>query len=183
MLGFNEPEVQEQAGMGVEEAVGLWRDVVLPVKKKMGLRLGSPGMSSDANRSLPWLDSFFEKLGGVEASGVDFLVLHWYGMDVEEMKRWLEMCHDRYGGLKVWVNEWACSRMGQIGESCSEGEVEAFVREGMRWMDVCEWVERYAYFGMGQGRTVGGWVGEGSNFVEGMKGEERLTRVGRVYCE
>ena len=183
LLGFNEPEISDQANLSVDEAVKLWREKVLPVKNKLGLKLGSPGMSSDPARALPWLDLFFEKLGGPKGAEVEFLVLHWYGTEIEEMKKkWLSMMHERYG-LPVWVNEWACSRMGQ-GRS-SEEEVETFVREGCRWMDETEWLQQYSYFGLGQGRTVGEWVGEGSNFLDksGGEGKEVLTRVGKVYCE
>ena len=67
LLGFNEPEIEGQANMIVEEAVGIWRDLVLPAKQKLGLRLGSPGFSSDRARSVKWMDGFLEGLGGFKA--------------------------------------------------------------------------------------------------------------------
>ncbi len=179
LLGFNEPEVSEQANMSVEEAVQLWRDVVLPVKRKFGLRLGSPGMSSDVSRSKPWLDSFFSQLQSNDE--VDFLVVHWYGPHFGDMQRFLQDMHSTYN-LPLWVNEFACSTMGN-GEASVE-EVEAFLREAVPWLDNCEWVERYAYFG---NKDVGTWVGRGSNFSEDGGAAEtegkRLSRVGKLYCE
>ena len=179
VLGFNEPEIPEQANMSVDEAVQLWRDVVLPVKRKLGLRLGSPGMSSDAGRSKPWLDAFLSKLQG--GSEIDFLVVHWYGPHFGDMRAFLEDMHQVYG-LPLWVNEFACSSMGN-GEASAD-EVERFIREALPWLDNCEWIERYAYFG---NKDVGTWVGRGSNFTEEGGAAEtdgkRLTRIGKLYCE
>ena len=182
LLGFNEPEIDSQANLPVEQAVKLWRSDVLPAKQRFGVRLGSPGMSSDVGRSKVWLGAFFEQLG--EEAGVDFLVLHWYGARFEDMKRFLVDMHDTFK-LPVWVNEFACSKMGdgEIGEE----EVERFLREAVKWLEQCEWVERYAYFGNGQGRTVGSWVGVKNDFceeVEGCEGTDgrQLSRIGRLYA-
>lgn len=179
LLGFNEPEIPEQANMSVEEAVQLWRDVVVPVKRKFALRLGSPGMSSDVGRSKPWLNAFLSQLHG--AHEIDFLVLHWYGPHFGDMRNFLEDMHRTYG-LPVWVNEFACSSMGN-GEASAQ-QVETFMREAIPWLESCPWIERYAYFG---NKDVGSWVGRGSNFTEPGGSPEsdgkKLTGVGRLYCE
>ena len=185
LLGFNEPEIERQANMRVEEAVSVWKDVVLPAKQKLGLRLGAPGISSDRARSLKWMDGFLEGLGGLKLSGIEFLVLHWYGTGFEEFRRWVVECHERWG-LPVWVNEVACSRMGN-GEVGWE-EAEAFMRRAVEWMEETEWIERYAFFGLGQGMSVGEWVGAGNNFLEEAEGCEktegrRLSNIGKTYCE
>ena len=182
-LGFNEPEIPDQANLSVDEAVTLWRDSVLPAKRKFGYRLGSPGMSSDVSRSKPWLNDFFGKLGGEDE--VDFLVVHWYGPRWEDMKSFLEDMHATYQ-LPIWVNEFACSMMGN-GQA-KESEVEAFIKDALPWLDACPWIERYTYFGHGQGRTVGDWVGMASNLLETGPGSEgtdgrRLSRIGRLYAE
>lgn len=183
LIGFNEPEIPEQANLSVETAVDLWRRIVLPSKRKFNLRLGSPGMSSDVSRSKPWLSSFLAQLNGED--GIDFLVVHWYGPRFADMREFLEDMHRTYG-LPMWVNEFACSSMGD-GEA-TQDEVEAFIREALPWLDECEWIERYAYFGNAQGRDVGSWVGRQSTFTEVVEGDggtdgRRLSRIGRVYCE
>lgn len=176
LLGFNEPEIPEQANMTVEQAIELWKQVVLPAKAKFNFRLGSPGMSSDVGRSKPWLNSFLSQLGGQD--GIDFLVVHWYGPSFNDMRAFLEDMHSTYG-LPVWVNEFACTRMGN-GEATVQ-EVEAFIREALPWLDSCPWVERYAYFG---NHDVGNWVGKASNFTESSGGQgSQLTSVGRLYCQ
>lgn len=176
LLGFNEPEIPEQANMTVKQAVELWKQVVLPAKANFGFRLGSPGMSSDLGRSRPWLNSFLSQLGGHD--GIDFLVVHWYGPSFNDMRAFLEDMHGVYG-LPVWVNEFACTRMGN-GEA-TVTEVEAFIRDALPWLDACPWIERYAYFG---NHEVGSWVGKASDFTEsaGDQGSQ-LTSVGRLYCE
>jgi hypothetical protein len=189
LLGFNEPEISEQANLNVANAVETWRRKVLPAKEKFGLRLGSPGMSSDVSRSKPWLSSFLAQLGDSgpthSGSGIDFVVLHWYGLHFADMQAFLEDMHTTYG-LPVWINEFACSRMGQ-DEACAD-EIEAFLRQALPWLDQCEWVERYAYFGNAQGRDVGTWVGRASNFTEVAEGARdtdgrKLSRIGKLYCE
>jgi hypothetical protein len=176
LLGFNEPEIPEQANMTVEQAVELWKQVVLPAKAKFGFRLGSPGMSSDVGRSKPWLNSFLSQLAGQD--GIDFLVIHWYGPYFNDMRTFLEDMHATYG-LPVWLNEFACTRMGN-GEA-TVPEVEAFIRDALPWLDACPWIERYAYFG---NHDVGPWVGRASSFVESPGGQgSQLTSVGRLYSE
>ena len=179
VLGFNEPEIPDQANIGVEEAVQLWRDVVLPVKRKLGLRLGSPGMSSDVSRSKPWLNSFFSQLQ--DKDEIDFLVVHWYGPHFSDMRTFLEDMHATYR-LPLWVNEFACSTMGN-GEANMD-DVERFIIEAVPWLDSCEWVERYAYFG---NKDVGTWVGRASNFTEEGGAAEtdgkQLTKIAKCYCE
>jgi hypothetical protein len=190
LLGFNEPEIPDQANMSVEEAVQLWRDVVVPVKRKFGLRLGSPSMSSDVGRSKPWLNSFLSQTQAQGGSEVDFVVVHWYGPHFGDMRAFLEDMHHTYG-LPLWVNEFACSTMGN-GEAPAS-QVGAFMREAVPWLDSCPWVERYAYFG---NKDVGSWVGRGSNFTEdagagagaGAGADpaidgKKLTSVGKLYCE
>jgi hypothetical protein len=155
LLGFNEPEIPDQANMAVEDGIRLWREVCLPARQKWGLRLGSPGISSDLARSGPWLDAFLGGLG--EGERPNFLVCHWYGRRWADMRWFLEECYRRWG-LRMWVNEFACSSMGSAEGEVGEEEVVAFLREALPWLDAWEGVERYAYFGNGQGgrRWAGG---------------------------
>lgn len=179
LLGFNEPEIPDQANLSVEDAVRLWREAVLPAKNKFGLKLGSPGMSSDVSRCKPWLSSFLSQLNGQD--GIDFLVVHWYGASFNDMRRFLEDMHASCK-LPVWLNEFACSHMGN-GEASAD-EVEGFLKESLPWLDRCPWIERYAYFGNAQGQDVGTWVGRASNFFEqaATPDQRALTIVGGLYC-
>ena len=121
---------------------------------------------------------------GLKPSGIEFLVLHWYGTGFEEFKGWVVECHERWK-LPVWVNEVACSRMGN--GQVEMDEVEAFLRKAVMWMEDTQWVERYSYYGLGQAMNVGEWVGAGNNFLEEADGCEktegrRLSNIGKLYC-
>jgi len=147
---------------------------------------------------VPWLDKFFtsflqareerddSSLGrGVTASGVDFLVLHWYGIAAAEMFVFLETMHDRYR-LPIWLNEFACSRMG--GTESTETEVSNFLKEAVPWLEATPWIERYSYFGNAQKQDVGNWVGTRSNFTERQQkavdtGGVVLSSVGSLYLQ
>lgn len=99
------------------------------------------------------------------------------------MQWFLEECWRRWG-LRMWVNEFACSSMGN-GET-SEREVEAFIREALPWLEGCEFVERYAYFGNEQGKSVSEWVGRQNSFSvkeAGGPDERVLSMVGKLYTE
>jgi hypothetical protein len=182
LLGFNEPEIASQANMGVDEAVRLWRETCVEARRRWGLRLGSPGISSDWARSAPWLDAFLVGLGAGERP--DFVVVHWYGREWREMRAFLERVWQRWG-LRVWVNEFACSAMGD-GE-VGVDEARGFLDEAVPWLEQCEWVERFAYFGMGQGMSVGEWVGRGSDFLidapEAETEGKALSELGKRYLQ
>lgn len=175
-FGFNEPDIADQANMGVDEGVKLWKDFVEPAKKKFGFRLGSPGVSSDP-KGKRWLQEFFQKLGREGSDNVDFLVVHWYGMNVGDFEGYLKDMHDTFG-KPLWVNEVACSCMGGRPEGVRVEEVEGFLQEAMQFMDGCEFVERYSYFG--SKTDVGDWVGKANNFTDEGK---TFTRIGRMYTE
>lgn len=92
------------------------------------------------------------------------MVLHYYGPNVEDMKHFLQDMHDTYR-KPIWLNEFACSKLGN-GQA-SEGEVMSFIQEAIPWLESTDWIERYAYFGMGAERSVTSFVGEASNFLSG----------------
>ena len=135
-------------------------------------------MSSDVSRSKPWLNDFFATLAS--GHGIDFLVVHWYGPRFADMQRFLEDMHATYN-LPLWVNEFAYSTMGN--GQVSVGQVEAFMREAVPWLDTCPYVERYAYFGHGHE-----WVGTANEFNEAAQGCEAtsgktLSRIGKLYTQ
>ena len=74
LLGFNEPDLGEQANMTVERALELW-----PRLEATGMRLGSPAVAWGGADAGGWLDRFMTgaKEGGYR---VDFIALHWYGV-------------------------------------------------------------------------------------------------------
>lgn len=73
LLGFNEPDHEEQSNLTVEEALALW-----PKLQSTGAkRLGSPATANDPRLPSSWLHNF---MAGAKAKGlrVDFICVHRY---------------------------------------------------------------------------------------------------------
>lgn len=158
--------------MSVAQAVQLWRQNVLPAKAKYGFKLGSPAMTnSDAGKK--WLQEFLKQLGG--DAKIDFIVVHWYGLDVNNLKQFIEDIHKTFN-KPIWLNEFACTTFG--GKVPSQGDVENFEREALKYLDSKAFVERYAWFGAA---TNNGSMG-GVATVNKLANNGSLTSVGKIYC-
>ena len=173
-MTFNEPEIATQANISVAEAVTLWKQYVLPAKAKFGFRLGSPGMSSDA-KGKAWLRDFLSALAG--GDGIDFLVVHWYGTEMPELASHLGEMYDTFK-KPLWVTEFACTSMRAEAPATAE-QVAEFLRQTVPFLDRCDFVERYAYFGAM--KSVGDWVGEANCLHD--KDGAGLTSVGKLYAQ
>lgn len=159
--------------MPVAQAVELWKQYVLPAKKKFGFKLGSPAMTnSPAGKK--WLHEFLNSLGG--HAEVDFIVLHWYGLNFKELEDHLEDMHKTFN-KPIWLNEFACTTFG--GKIPSEQDVVNFERAALKFLDEKEFVERYAWFGAATNKGSMGGVA----LVNELAKEGNLTTVGKVYCE
>jgi len=172
-MGFNEPDIESQANLSVEDAVKLWKEHVLPTKAAHpGVRIGSPGISN-APEGINWLKRFFIELGGTGQSGVDHVVIHYYSPDVEHFKVYVQQVHNQFK-LPVWVTEFGCTRWDP-GNPPSEEEVLWFMREALNFLDSAPYVERYAWFGSMRD------VGEGVGKTNGLQQEGGLSEAGKLY--
>jgi hypothetical protein len=173
-MTFNEPDIPSQANMSVAEAVALWKQYVLPAKEKFGFQLGSPGMSSDP-KGKAWLQEFMAKLGGGDE--IDFVVVHWYGTGMPQLASFLG---DMYNTFKkpLWLTEFACTSM-RTDAPVEVEQVGDFMKQTIPFLDSCDFVERYAYFGAM--KSVGDWVGEANCLHD--KESTGLTSPGKLYSE
>lgn len=171
-IGFNEPDHPGQANMSVGQAVQLWKQHVLPAKKKYGFKLGSPAMTnSPAGKK--WLQDFLKQLGG--DAQIDFVVVHWYGLDVNNLKQFIEDMHKTFN-KPLWLNEFACTTFG--GKVPSQQDVEKFEREALKYLDGQAFVEKYAWFGSATHDNSMGGVA----VVNKLANNGNLTSVGKIYC-
>jgi hypothetical protein len=76
VLGYNEPELPDQSNMSVELAASEWIRCIEPLRK-IGMRCGSPGISS-APQGVTWLKDFRARIQAA-GSDFDFYCIHWYG--------------------------------------------------------------------------------------------------------
>ncbi|MBI9113475.1 sigma-70 family RNA polymerase sigma factor [Sanguibacter suaedae] len=146
LLGFNEPDLAEQSGMSVEEALAAW-----PRLEATGLRLGSPAMAWGADTPGGWLDRF---MTGAQEQGmrVDFITLHWYGSDfspaaVDQFLGYVDAVHARYG-LPVWVTEYGLMGFGAERTYPTGPQLTTFIEGTTAGMEQRPFVERYAWFGL-----------------------------------
>jgi hypothetical protein len=150
LLGFNEPDVAEQANMSVRQALELW-----PRLLASGQRLGSPAPAQDAATPGGWLDTF---MTGATARGyrVDFIALHWYGATnnpataVAQLRRYLQAAHDRYH-LPIWLTEYALIDFSpgvQTPRHPAPAQQAAFITASTTMLDALPYLERYAWFAL-----------------------------------
>ena len=146
LLGFNEPDMDGQANMSVEDALAAW-----PKLQDTGLRLGSPAVAYGGDTAGGWLDRFMK---GAEAKNlrVDFITVHWYGSDfsdaaVQQFLGYVDAVHVRYD-LPIWVTEYGLMNFTGSPKYPTGAQEAAFIRGTTKGMEKRKFVERYAWFGL-----------------------------------
>ncbi|GAB2616874.1 hypothetical protein Aab01nite_29900 [Paractinoplanes abujensis] len=146
LLGFNEPDMDGQAKMTVEEALADW-----PKLQATGMRLGSPAVAFGGDTKGGWLDRF---MTGAEQKGyqVDFITLHWYGSDfseaaVNQFLGYVDAVHKRYG-KPIWITEYGLMNFGGSPKYPTQAQLVTFIEGSTKGMQKRSFVERYAWFGL-----------------------------------
>ncbi|WP_238007248.1 sigma-70 family RNA polymerase sigma factor [Dactylosporangium sp. AC04546] len=146
LLGFNEPDLKEQANMSVQQALDLW-----PQLQGTGLRLGSPAPAYGADTPGGWFDQF---MSGIKSRGyrVDFIALHWYGGDfstaaTNQLKSYIQNVYNRYK-LPIWITEYALMRFDNGTVYPSTDQQVTFVKNSTAMLQGLSYVERYAWFSL-----------------------------------
>ena len=140
LLGFNEPDGQDQANMTVEEAVKLW-----PKLMATGSRLGSPAPKMTSK----WLHQFMAEAKAKHLR-VDFLCLHWYG-DItkpdalESLRSFLEDYWNRYH-LPIWLTEFSGADFKWHKRKTTLEDNARFAVAACQLLESLPYVERYAWF-------------------------------------
>ena len=96
------PQHAGQSNLSPQQGADLWRTHLQPLKAQ-GIRLGSPAPTS-APSGKTWLQDFLTACGGCT---VDFIALHWYGINSTQFIVYLQDFHDTFK-RPIWVTEWAC---------------------------------------------------------------------------
>jgi hypothetical protein len=146
LLGFNEPDLAEQANMTVEQALSLW-----PRLEATGMRLGSPAVAYGGNTPGGWLDRFMTG-ARQQQRRVDFITLHWYGSDFSaaaagQFAGYLKAVHDRYN-LPIWVTEYGLMNFSGTPKYPTTAQITAFITATTSQMQATSWIERYAWFSL-----------------------------------
>jgi len=139
LLGFNEPDHEDQANMSVDQAISLW-----PKLQATGLRLGSPATTGPAS---PWLADFMTKAKN-KGLRVDFMTMHRYAWPkADEFLRKVTELHERYG-KPIWVTEYAVADWNATSTRpsvYSRAQTEDFMRATVAGLRAMPFVERFAW--------------------------------------
>jgi len=171
LLGFNEPDMDGQANMSVEDALAAW-----PKLQDTGRRLGSPAVAYGGDTAGGWLDRFMK---GAKAKGlrVDFITLHWYGSDfsaasINQFLGYVDAVHKRYD-LPIWVTEYGLMNFSGSPKYPTGAQAATFIKGSTKGMEKRSFVERYAWFGLPA-------IGDSVDF--GLyKDSSTPTEAGRAY--
>ncbi|MBM2621529.1 sigma-70 family RNA polymerase sigma factor [Actinoplanes sp. LDG1-06] len=146
LLGFNEPDMDGQAKMSVEDALADW-----PKLQATGMRLGSPAVAFGGDTAGGWLDRF---MTGAMDKGyrVDFITLHWYGSDfsaaaVNQFLGYVDAVHKRYG-KPIWITEYGLMNFGGSPKYPTQAQLVTFIDGSTKGLEKRSFIERYAWFGL-----------------------------------
>ncbi|GAA5823584.1 hypothetical protein JCM11251_000687 [Rhodosporidiobolus azoricus] len=165
VLGFNEPDLAEQANMDPTKAAELWKAHIEPLKNLA--KLVSPAVSNGVKTEdgkpmgVPWLMEFLAACSGCT---IDAVALHWYDCaeNTAYFAKYLEESHTTLG-KDIWLTEF----MGT-------GEVDKqtdFVNFAVDYLEKQDWIKKYAAFGAFSDNPI-------ANFLNA---DGALNDLGRAY--
>lgn len=140
LLGFNEPDLAEQANLTPEQAAEAWHEYMEPYAGKA--KLGSPAVCNGGGTvGLNWLGRFLETCSSCT---IDFIAIHWYGLASDEgvgyFKEHVGKAVEAAQGRPVWITEFK--------PDGSPEDQARWLGQVLPWLDdqSLSGVERYAYY-------------------------------------
>lgn len=160
LLGYNEPERDDQGNLSVAEALEHWPRLQALASAK-NLPLSSPAPSSDA-RGMAWFEAFMTEAKRRKLK-IDMIAMHWYrSRNPDDFSAFIKQLSRSYR-LPIWITEFN-------GWSGSERENYDFLRPTLKFLERERSVERYAYFNPARG------TGPSLHRLDGS-----LSRLGELY--
>ncbi len=170
LLGFNEPDNQNQSHLSVDSALQAW-----PTLMKSGLKLGSPAC---VNAEGEWMRDFM-KQADEKKYRVDFVTVHWYGgPSAKAFIAKLKNIHELYD-KPIWITEFAVAdwKAKTVEDNRhTPQEVRKFMKEILPELDHLGFVERYAWF---SGSLKSPKLTSSALFDE----DGKLTELGKIYAD
>jgi len=178
LLGFNEPDVANEANLTVSQALNLW-----PRLEATGMELGSPAVSFGTNKTSGWLGQFMQ---GARDRGyrVDFITVHWYGQhhwtdpatNVNGLKSYLQQTYELYH-KPIWITEFSLIAFSSGPPSyATPAQEAAFLTAATKMLAGLPYVQRYAWY------TLTGTHNGGNTVLFG-DGKTTPTAVGKAFKE
>ncbi len=143
LLGFNEPNLTDQANMTPAQAAAKWQEVV-DLAKELDLKLLSPAMNYGTLAGyydpIKWLDEFFNLVNINDIYGI---AIHCYMPNASSVKGYIDM-FKKYG-KPIWMTEF-CAWDGLNNANFSEQGQISYMIDIVNYMESDPMVERYAWF-------------------------------------
>ena len=180
LLGFNEPDKQEQANMPYTEALKYW-----PMLESLEIPLCSPACAnplSDEDESTQgvrgtWMRDFMRE-ADKRNYRMDYIGVHWYGgPSPRSFKERMIQVYEAYDRRPLLISEFAVADWGAKsvkGNAHSQASVLKFMKDVLPWMESQNWIAGYAWFSFDENEAVGT-----SSALFDLDGG--LTTLGRFY--
>lgn len=144
ILGFNEPDLTEEANMTVEQALSLW-----PQLESIGLPLVSPATSYPSLDPNSWFVRFMD---GAIAQGrrIDYIAVHLYiGSNTGNYIKVLQEIYAKYQ-KPIWITEFAVrdDNTGGIPANniYTQEMILSFMEDLLPQLEALDCIYRYAWF-------------------------------------
>ena len=142
VLGFNEPDGAAQSNLTVDQAIGLWPELV-----NSGRRIGSPAVAQNPTTPNGWLAQFMAQAKALNYR-VDFITVHWYAPpNAASFIKEIDTLWYLYG-LPIWITEFAVADWNAtttVPSRFSEAQVETFMGQVIPQLESRTYVERYCW--------------------------------------
>ena len=140
LLGYNEPDGENQANMSVDRAIEFW-----PQLEATGIPLVSP---STVHYDNEWMTEFIRR-AKEDNLRVDYLAFHWYGdADPQSFLNLLDRVYERYQ-LPIWITEFAPADWNadrRENNRISPEQVLSFMQTVLPELDRRDYIIKYAWF-------------------------------------
>lgn len=140
ILGFNEPDNDNEANTTVAQAASLW-----PLVVSKAPSIGSPAMAGNPTTNGSWLRNF---TATTPSPKFDFVTFHWYkGCDAAKFISDVKAVIATFGKA-VWITEFAPQTAASSAASptkYTQAQVDSFIFTVVRWMQNEPKVARFAW--------------------------------------
>jgi hypothetical protein len=140
VLTFNEPDLEGQANLTVDEAISYWS-----LFETLHVSISSPATSAPLNA---WMLEFMEK-ATAQGLRIDFIPIHIYHKNTAQ--KFLDLVAEVYQRFQkpIWITEFALKDpMATVNQPNRYSEQEAldFMKAVLEGLEALPYVHRYAWF-------------------------------------
>jgi len=143
LLGFNEPNLTDQANMTPEQAAQKW-PALKAIADELGLKLISPAMNygtlAGYSNPIDWLDEFFTL---VPLDDVEGIAIHCYMPNASSVKSYIDMF--RKYNKPIWLTEF-CAWDGLNENSYTAEGQQQYMSDILNYLESDPDIFRYAWF-------------------------------------